>query len=236
MRAGAFPVTRWSLVVRAAGADNAVAVRALGELLQSYWQPLYVFARRSGLATADADDAVQSFCEMLVRREMLQTADPARGRLRSFLLTAFRNHLRNAHRDRRRERRGGGAQFVPLDADMAALDRASDDGLSPDAAYERRWVLTLLDRTLARLRAEYEERRRGAVFAKLEPLLAWGGGETSQAQLAAELGLTEAAVQQAVKRMRARYRTLLEEEIGQTVDDAAAIPGERDYLIRVLTN
>ncbi len=235
VRAGAFPLTRWSLVVRAAGPDDVVAVRALGELLQSYWQPLYVFARRSGLAAADADDAVQAFCEMLVRRETLQAADPARGRLRSFLLTAFRNHLRNAHRDRQRERRGGGAEVVQLDADKTALEGALGDGLSPDAAFERRWVLTLLERVLARLRAEYEERRRGAVFAKLEPLLAWGGGEVSHAELAASLGLTEAAVQQAVKRMRARYRLLLEEEIGQTVDGAGAIAEERDYLIRVLS-
>lgn len=231
----AFPVTRWSLVVRAAQTDDAAATRALGELLQAYWQPLHVFARRSGLATADADDAVQSFCQMLVRRESLQTADPARGRLRSFLLTAFRNHLRNAHRDRQRERRGGGAEVVHFDADRSTLEATVGDSLSPDEAFERRWVLTLLEHVLARLRAEYEERRRGAIFAKLEPLLTWGGGETSHAELAATLGLTEAAVQQAVKRMRARYRVLLEEEIGQTVDGASSIAEERDYLIRVLT-
>ncbi len=47
---GAFPHTRWSMVVRAADADEAVAAKALGELLQCYWQPLYVFARRSGLS------------------------------------------------------------------------------------------------------------------------------------------------------------------------------------------
>ena len=232
---GAFPLTRWSLVVRAAANDDSVARRALGELLQSYWQPLYIFARRSGLAGADADDAVQSFCEMLVRRETLQTADPARGRLRSFLLTAFRNHLRNAHRDRQRERRGGGAKVIQLDENKSALESALGEGLSPDAAFERHWVMTLLEHVLARLRAEYEERQRGAMFAKLEPLLAWGGGEAGYAELAIALGLTEAAVQQAVKRMRARYRVLLEEEIGQTVDGAAAISEERDYLIRVLS-
>lgn len=172
---------------------------------------------------------------MLVRRETLQTADPSRGRLRSFLLTAFRNHLRSAHRDRHRERRGGGAEVVHLDADKTALENALGDGLSPDAAFERRWVLTLLERVLVRLRTEYEERQRGAVFAKLEPLLAWGGGEVSHAELGADLGLTEAAVQQAVKRMRARYRTLLEEEIGQTVDGSDAVAEEREYLIRVLS-
>ncbi len=222
-------------MVRAAGPDDTQARRALGELLQGYWQPLYVFARRSGLPTADADDAVQSFCATLLRRETLQSADPTRGRLRSFLLTAFRNHLRNAHRDRRRERRGGSAEVVHLDADKTPLELALTDGLSPDAAFERRWVLTLLERVLARLRAEYEARRRGEVFSKLEPLLTWGGGETPYAEIAASVGLTEAAIQQAVKRMRSRYRELLEEEIGQTVDDSTSIIEERDYLIRVLT-
>jgi RNA polymerase sigma-70 factor (ECF subfamily) len=222
-------------VVRAGSPDDISARRALGELLQSYWQPLYVFGRRSGLSSADADDAVQEFCALVVRRETLQAADPARGRLRTFLLTAFRNHLRNAHRDRQRERRGGGTEIVHLDTDKTALESALGDTLSPDAAFERRWVLTLLERVLTRLRAEYEERRRGAIFAKLEPLLSWGGGEASYAEIAASLGLTEAAVQQAVKRMRLRYRALLEEEISQTVDGAAAVAEERDYLIRVLS-
>lgn len=221
--------------MRAARVDDAAATRALGELLQSYWQPLHVFARRSGLSPADADDAVQSFCQMLVRRDALQAADPARGRLRSFLLTAFRNHLRNGHRDRQRERRGGGAEVIRFDGDRAALEDTAGDGLSPDEAFERRWVLTLLEHVLMRLRGEYEARQRGAIFARLEPMLTWGGGDTTHAELARDLGLTEAAVQQAVKRLRARYRVLLEEEIGHTVDATSSIAEERDYLIRILS-
>jgi predicted Zn-dependent protease len=44
-----------------------------------------------------------------------------------------------------------------------------------------------------------------------------------------------AAVAQTVKRMRARYRALLEQEIGDTVDGPEAMAEERDHLIRVLS-
>lgn len=235
-RPGAFPPTRWSLVTVAGASASPAAVQALGELLRAYWPPLYAFARRAGWPPADAADAVQGFCETLVRRETLRTADPARGRLRSFLLGAFRNHLGNARRDRARQRRGGTMQFVPLDGDTEAVDRAVAQEASPAAAFERRWVLTLLARALARLRDEYVVRGREALFARLEPLLAWGERtEGNLAQLAAELRLSEAAVQQAVRRMRARYRALVEAEIGETVSDAAEIAEERQHLIRVLS-
>lgn len=93
---GFFPQMRWSLItlVAVAAVDEGGAVQALGELLQSYWQPLYVFARRSGMATADAEDAVQDFGANLIRLESFKTSCSARGRLRSFLLTSFQNHLR----------------------------------------------------------------------------------------------------------------------------------------------
>ena len=62
-----------------------------------------------------------------------------------------------------------------------------------------------------------------------------GRGETQRyAALAAQLGITEAAVKMAVSRLRERYREFLKEEIGHTV----ASPGEADeevrYLFRVL--
>jgi DNA-directed RNA polymerase specialized sigma24 family protein len=90
---GLFPQTKWSLVVRAQGEDSAPTQKALGELLQLYWMPLYVLARQSGCQAADAEDAVQGFCESLITRGSLRRADPGLGRLRSFLLTSFRNQI-----------------------------------------------------------------------------------------------------------------------------------------------
>jgi RNA polymerase sigma factor (sigma-70 family) len=215
--------------------DESVALHALGELLQSYWRPLYVFARRSNLEAVDAEDAVQDFCADLIRRNSLKTAERTLGRLRSFLLGGFQNHLRTRHRDARRERRGGGAIVISLDDAEAALDMVPVDGETPDKAFDRRWAFTLLERVLRRLRAEYADRGRAEIFAILEPALVWNQGGMTYDALGVKLGMTPGTVAQTVKRMRARYRTLLEQEISDTVDCPEAMAEERDDLIRILS-
>lgn len=220
--------------MRAGGGDTH-AVRALGELLQVYWEPLYGFARRSGLAPHDAADAVQGFCESLIRRKSLHAANEGTGRLRSFLLGGLQNHLRAAWRDQQRQKRGGGLVFVPEEeAARAGLEQVIDPSLSPDAAYDRLWVRTLLGAVLARLRGEYEARDKAHVYAALEPFLSRGGEGAPYAEVAATLGITEAAVQQAVRRMRQRYRALLEDEITQTVGSPEEAAAEREHLIAIL--
>ncbi len=231
-----FPPTRWSLLLRSkAEVRDASALRALGELLQSYWQPLYVFARRSGLDSEDAEDAVQSFCESLIARESLITADRELGRLRSFLQSGFQNHLRTLHRDAQRQKRGGGVPVISFDDAEAALDMHPVDGETPDRAFDRRWALTLLEHVLARLKAEFVARGKGEAFTVLEPALVWNGAKMSYDTLAVRLDMNPAAVAQKVKRMRARYRELLEQEIGDTVDGPEAMAEERGHLIQILS-
>ena len=83
-----FETTHWSIVVRAHG-ESAAAQRALETLCQTYWFPLYAFARRSGQSQEDAEDLVQSFFAYVVEKRLFERADAERGRLRTFLLTTF---------------------------------------------------------------------------------------------------------------------------------------------------
>lgn len=230
---GVFPATKWSLVVRSRGENAEVAQRALGELLEIYWQPLYVFARQSGLAKEDAQDAVQGFCESLIRRGSLRSADQELGKLRSFLLGGFENHVRTVFRNGQRLKRGGGVQFVRWEDNAAVLESALVDGQSPDVAFDRLWAQRLLQQVLERLRSDYAARGKQALVMKLGPLLSWRGGDETYAQIAAELNMSVTAVAQALKRMRARYRVLLEEEIAQTVDSQTSADEERAHLIQV---
>ena len=124
----------------------------MSELLQTYWRPLYVFARRSGLSQQDAEDAVQMFCQTLVSRESLRSADQSVGRLRAFLLGAFQKQLLEIHRDGNRLKRGGGAQVVSLDDAESALQMQPVESESPDHAFDRRWAYSLLEHVRQRLR------------------------------------------------------------------------------------
>lgn len=231
---GLFPATRWSLVV-AANDTGPAAIRAMGDLLQTYWQPLYIFARRSNMTSEDAEDSVQGFYESLLTRDSLQTARQDAGKLRSFLLRAFQNYLRDVYRRGTRQKRGGGGLTISLDDAEANISGMAMDTVSPDVAYERHWVRTLLEQVLVRLRAEYAARGKAEQLALLEPALAWNGKEVNYAEVAEKLSMTESAIAQAVKRMRGRYRKLLEEEVAQTVDGPEAVALELEHLIRVIS-
>jgi RNA polymerase sigma-70 factor (ECF subfamily) len=92
-----FKTTRWSLVQRANGDIDADALQALAALCDSYWYPIYAYIRRSGHSAHDAEDLTQGFFAKLLEKSTLAKADPAKGRLRSFLLTCVRNYLHNEH-------------------------------------------------------------------------------------------------------------------------------------------
>jgi hypothetical protein len=47
---------------------------------------------------------------------------------------------------------------------------------TPEKAFEKRWALTLLDQTLGRLRREYSERGKKALFEQLKTTLTEGCG------------------------------------------------------------
>ncbi len=63
---------------------------ALAEIVRRYWQPLYSFARRRGYSSEDAEDATQEFLSNVISGHLLESADPAKGKFRAFLLTAWK--------------------------------------------------------------------------------------------------------------------------------------------------
>src|SRR3954464_1480565 len=111
--AAAFPITRWSVVLQARLENNPARSRgALEELCRQYWFPLYAFARRHGHSPPDAEDLTQSFFAELLTTQLFNDADPAQGRLRTFLLTAFQRRLFDQHRHDHAQKRGGGQQML----------------------------------------------------------------------------------------------------------------------------
>ena len=107
------------------------------------------------------------------------------------------------------------------------------DTESPDAAFERRWASTVLQQALDRLRQEHVAAGKEALFNLLADGLT-GVVPTSYAELAIQLGMTEAAVKMAIHRLRKRYGELLRLEIAQTVVTSAEIDQELHHLLGAL--
>jgi RNA polymerase sigma factor (sigma-70 family) len=231
----AFTTTHWSLVLTAQGHTPA-ADEALEKLCRTYWWPLYGFVRRNGHSPEEAQDLTQGFFALLLERRDFDAVRREKGKLRSYLLVSLKNFLAKAHRREMAVKRGEGRALVSLD-DLVARERADlepADTLSADKIFERRWALTLLDQVLTRLQQEYRAAGNAALFEQLKELLTDDPGRASQADIAANLGMSENAVKQAFHRLRQRYRELLHEEIAHTVAVPGDIEDELRHFISVL--
>jgi predicted Zn-dependent protease len=106
--------------------------------------------------------------------------------------------------------------------------------VTAEQIYERRWASTVLEHVLGRLKDEYRAAGHAALFDSLKQLLPDEPGAPSQADIAAQLGMTENAVRQAFHRFRRRYQLLLREEIAHTVATPSDIEDELRHLISVV--
>ena len=214
-----FDTTHWSVVLSAGGDSTAESKRALSTLCQKYWGPLYAYVRRRGYSVHDAQDLTQGFFADFLERGSLSDACPERGKFRAYLLTALKHYMANDRRRESAQKRGGGDVPLSLDFDTAEgyWQLQPVDALTPEAIFERQWAMTLLDAVLARLGETYAATGKDAVFEKLSPCLTGDDGTTPYRTLAGELGMTEGAVKVAVHRLRARFASLLRDEITQTV-------------------
>ncbi|MFZ4767850.1 MAG: RNA polymerase sigma factor [Roseimicrobium sp.] len=230
-----FQTTRWSLVQRANGSIDDEALQALAALCDSYWYPVYAYIRRSGHGAHDAEDLTQGFFTRLLEKGTLAHADPAKGRLRTFLLTCVRNYLHNEH-ERASAQRRGAHLLTSFDAGWAEERFASEpvDDLTPDRLYQRRWALTLLEFTLQVLEQEYSADGKRELFAALRPCLGFTKEKTpNYADLATLLGCTESTVKSHVFRLRQRWREILFQQVSVTLDDPTSdeIKGELAELL-----
>ena len=231
-----FATTHWSLIVRAT-TPSPEGRAALEALCQAYWFPVYAFARKQGCTASDAEDITQDFFAEIVQSEFLQRADPERGRFRSYLLTAVKRRIVNAHERAHAQKRGGGAQLISIDEPIAEKQflEIDDPGLDPSQTYERSWALTVLQRARHRLRAEQAALGRLTEFELLEPFLSAPPAEGEYTALAASLKMARNGVAVAVHRLGKSYRNLVRDEIADTVEDPAEVGDELNYLLKVLS-
>lgn len=223
-----FPDTRWTLISHLA--DPELVHAALDQLCSAYWRPIYVYLLQAGRTHAEAQDVTQEFLSMVVRQQLLERANPARGRLRSWLLSALQNFLSNARRRDARQKRGGGMALLPLDGED--IQTLAAPGLTPDEAFDRAWVEVLLRRVLDVLRKQYEDAGKQTDFDALMPWLVDSGSD-SQASAAAEAAMTAANFRVQLHRLRGRYRETLRHEIAATLDREEDYEDELKYLFRI---
>jgi RNA polymerase sigma-70 factor (ECF subfamily) len=176
----------------------------------------------------------------LLETGVLASADCRLGRFRAFLRTDCGFFLSHHREWQRAQKRGGGQDALAIDARDAEGRYLLEptDATTPERLFDRAWALNLLDDVLKQLAREYADTGRAEQFEILQGALGKQAGQDSYRELALRMGTSEGAVQQAVQRLRKRYRAVLRERIAATLDDPseAAINDEIRDLFAALSN
>jgi RNA polymerase sigma factor (sigma-70 family) len=237
-----FVTTRWSVILSAGnlGRQEQKAHDALAELCRTYWRPIFSFVQARGYSIEDAQDLTQDFFVTILKKNWLQHADRNRGRFRSLLLRSLQNFLINAAEKTHAHKRGGGVEFISWDDWMAeapsqlSIPIQALDSLLPERIFDLTWATTVVEHALQRLREECESKGKLWLFQTLSSHLADERDELSYANLSEKLGMAETAVKKQLYNMRQRYRSLLRDEVSQTVEDPADVDDEIRYLCAAL--
>ena len=227
-----FRTTRWTQVSRAK-ADSPEGRRALAELCNAYYEPVVAFLRCE-LRDADAArELAHDFFAHVLAGGAIARAEQERGRFRSFLLGAVKHFLSHQREASRRLKRGGGVENISI---HETEGRSVPDAavLSPDAAFDQQWALTVVAHALEALRRECIADGRPDFFELVKPWLTGDTARGDQAALAASHGMNANALKVAVHRLKQRFRQLLKAEVCGTLDDPGLVEGEMRALFAAL--
>ena len=193
-------------------------------------------SERRGHGPEEAQDLTQDFFAYLLERDLIAKADPsAAASARS--CAPFTRRQIAAHYERKTP--SNGEVVEPICRSTRSMPNAATraeptEEVTPERIFDRTWALTLLGRVVERLRREYDDAGRAAIFEELVTVLTRGSGADPYVEIAHRLRTTEGNVRVAVHRLRRRYGLLLREEIAATIDDASQIDDEIRSLFAAL--
>ncbi len=238
-RPGQFHTTRWSVVLLSAQSQAAGSKEALAELCKLYWYPLYGHIRRRGFSPDNAQDLTQGFFLDLLEHKAFSRADQQKGKFRSFLLASLKNFLSNEAQKTRCLKRGGQIQFISVDfsdgEDRYEREEPAER-LTPEKIFDARWAFALLGGAKDRLRQEYLDSGKAAVFEALKGFVDPVTTESlaSYEEVAKRLNVTVPAVKTLIHRLRKRNTAIVREEILRTISDPADVEAESRELCQAL--
>ena len=233
-----FQTTHWTLVLRARESDpTETARKALSDLCEAYWPPLYAFLRRRGHASPEAQDLVQGFFVHLLEQNTLSRADQEKGRLRTFLLGSLQKFLCNEYDRARALKRGGGHRTMSIDEHLpeAEASMLNTAHASDSRCYDVVWASNIVKRAWQHLQNAFQEEGKVEWLEVLSPFVASGDRTPPNQEEAAErLGVPIATLRTGLSRLRQRYRETLRREVANTVSDPADVDEELHYLYQIL--
>jgi RNA polymerase sigma factor (sigma-70 family) len=184
-------LTHPSLLLRIRDARDADAWSQFAAL---YAPLVHGFARKYGLQEADAADVTQEVLRIIAESVKALDYDPRLGSFRGWLYTVVRNQVRKTLGRRKPHQRGTGGTEAQMLLEQH-LSPEKDETAEWNADYERR----VFAHAAAQVRGDFQETTWQAFW------LAGVDGKSAK-EVAAQLGLTVAAVYLAKGRVMARLK------------------------------
>lgn len=219
----AFPTTCWTVMLKMRDSDNEVErEKSWGQVCETYWFPLYAFARKRKYRQHDAEDAVQGFFATVGTATYFEKAEKDRGKLRTFLLTGFTRYLKDLAVQRSALKRGGGEIPLSFDVEQAEEWLQGEDCQREEVlGFERHWAQTIMRSALESLQTEAAINQKGRErFQALKPFLSPDTSLDSSREVAAQkLGISPDACDKAIQRLRQSFRQTVKDLIAGTLEN-----------------
>lgn len=218
-----FRTTRWSLI-RDLNAGESDTRSQLNALCLRYWAPVHHHIRRSGRGEGEARDLTQAFLTHLLRDGLTRVS--RHNRFRDFLASELDDFLARNHAAQAGDRR-----LPPLSP--VCVDVATDAPIDTPTL-ERSFALEVMSQSMARLRAEAVDAGHPEMFERLQRYLSVDAGSEDIAREAEALDARPLFVSMAIRRLRQRFRTIVDDELIQLVTDPAQLAEERAAMLTAL--
>jgi DNA-directed RNA polymerase specialized sigma24 family protein len=217
-----FLTTHWSLIDGTTkDQDKNRALIAI--LVQRYWKPVYCYLRRKGRQNEEAKDLTQSFFhEIVLNRGLLERADPAKGRFRTFLLHALDQFLIDQKRKETARKRIPKDKLIPLDVTgLPELPEAALRGSDVDC-FTYVWKSTLIDQTLSEISLACREQGLQTHWSVFEDRVIRPLCDTTEApsmrEICARYGIeSESIASNMLVTVKRRFRAALRKNLRLTV-------------------
>lgn len=238
---GSFETTRWSQIQRAKTRDQKRRQISVNNLLGRYWKPVYCYLRRKGYSNEDAEDRTQGFfTEIVLGRELIQQADPKKGRFRTFLLTALDRYVTSIYRKETAKKRLPEQGLVQLEGVGISDLPVAESNWTPEMAFHYAWATDLLDRVLAKIREAYRNNGKTTHWEVLRATLVAPILENAEVpsltELCEQYGIESKKKASNMKQtVKKRFRKALCNHMRQFVQSDEEVEDEIRALIEILS-
>lgn len=218
-----FQTTEWTKIL-----NSTLGESILTELYTKYWRPVYKYLRRRGYGNEEAKDLIQGFfSEKVLGQQLLQKADRAKGKFRTFLLTAIKNYAI----DRLRQERPTSA----LDDTCEQPSTVS----SPEFDFDLVWAEELLQKVLTELETEC---RNNSKEAHWEIFRAWllepevSDVKLDMSAICAQHGVDHPdKAYNMIANIKGRFRKILRRHLSRHADSEAEVDDEIKHFIQIFS-